>query len=159
MSDKIVYQLQDLQKFYDQREVLKGITLSFLEGAKIGLIGLNGAGKSTLLRIIAGQDTQYEGTAKPVGDLSVGYLSQEPPLDESKTVAGNIEDAVGSHALEARYYEVMTLMGEAEGEEAAKLSDEYDGSSTTWTRRVSGTSTAACPRPSTPCRSRRTTAT
>ena len=59
MSDKIVYQLQDLQKFYDQREVLKGITLSFLEGAKIGLIGLNGAGKSTLLRIIAGQDTQY----------------------------------------------------------------------------------------------------
>ena len=127
MSDKIVYQLQDLQKFYDQREVLKGITLSFLEGAKIGLIGLNGAGKSTLLRIIAGQDTQYEGTAKPVGDLSVGYLSQEPPLDESKTVAGNIEDAVGSlRALEARYYEVMTLMGEAEGEEAAKLSDEYD---------------------------------
>ena len=127
MSDRIVFQVQDLHKFYDQREILKGITLSFLEGAKIGLIGLNGAGKSTLMRIIAGSDTAFEGTAKPVGDQSTGYLSQEPELDESKTVAGNIEEAVGHlRELEARYYEVMNLMGEAEGAEAEKLTTEYD---------------------------------
>jgi len=72
MPDKIIFQLQDLHKFFGQREVLKGITLSFLEGAKIGVIGPNGAGKSTLLRILAGVDKQFEGTAKPVGDLSIG---------------------------------------------------------------------------------------
>ena len=124
---KIVYQLQDLHKFYDQREVLKGITLSFLEGAKIGLIGLNGVGKSTLMRIIAGVDKDFEGTAKGIAGLTTGYLSQEPDLDESKTVAENIEVAVdGLRQIEARYYEVMNIMGDAEGAEAEKLSAEYD---------------------------------
>ena len=127
MAERIVYQVQDLHKFYDLREVLKGITLAFLDGAKIGLIGLNGAGKSTLLRIIAGVDKDFEGTAKPVGDLNVGYLSQEPGLNETKDVQGNIDEAVDSlRAIEARYYEVMTLMGEAEGAEQEKLSAEYD---------------------------------
>ena len=65
MAGKIIFQLQDLRKFYGQREVLKGINLSFLEGAKIGVIGANGSGKSTLLRIIAGEDTAFEGVAKP----------------------------------------------------------------------------------------------
>jgi energy-dependent translational throttle protein EttA len=126
-ESKIVYQLQDLHKFYDQREVLKGITLSFLEGAKIGLIGLNGVGKSTLMRIIAGVDKDFEGTARGIAGLTTGYLSQEPDLDESKTVAENIEVAVdGLRQIEARYYEVMTIMGEAEGAEAEKLSTEYD---------------------------------
>ncbi len=126
-DDKIIYQLQDLHKFYEQREILSGITLSFFEGAKIGLIGLNGAGKTTLLRIIAGEETQFEGTAKPVGDVSVGYLKQEPKLDPTLDVAGNINIAVEHlRAIEARYYEVMTLMGEAEGSEAEKLSAEYD---------------------------------
>ncbi|MCP3917809.1 MAG: energy-dependent translational throttle protein EttA [bacterium] len=127
MSEKIIYQLQDLHKFYDLREVLKGITLAFYEGAKIGLIGLNGVGKSTLLKIIAGIDTQFEGTAKAVGDVSVGYLAQEPPLSEDKDVGGNIDEAVDHlRKLEARYYEVMNLMGEAEGAEADKLNDEYE---------------------------------
>ncbi|MFT4543215.1 MAG: sulfate-transporting ATPase [Planctomycetota bacterium] len=126
MADKIIYQLQDLHKFYDLREILSGITLSFLEGAKIGLIGLNGSGKSTLLRIIAGEDTLFEGTAKAVGDVSIGYLPQEPPLDETKTVAGNIDDAVaGLRAIESRYYEVTNLLGDAEGEDAEKLNDEF----------------------------------
>ena len=126
-EDKIIYQLQDLHKFYDLREILKGITLSFLEGAKIGLIGLNGVGKSTLLRIIAGEDSDFEGVAKPNGDLSIGFLSQEPPLNEEQTVAGNIAEAVDHlHAMEARYYEVMNLMGEAQGEQATKLAQEYD---------------------------------
>jgi len=126
-DDKIIYQLQDLHKFYDQREILKGITLSFFEGAKIGLIGLNGSGKTTLLRIIAGEEKDFEGVAKAVGDVSMGYLRQEPKLDSSRTVGGNIDIAVEHlRQIEARYYEVMTLMGEAEGEAATKLSAEYD---------------------------------
>ena len=128
MSDgKIIYQLQDLKKFYDQREVLKGITIAFLEGANIGLIGPNGAGKSTLLRILAGVDKDIEGIARPIQGLTIGYLEQEPPLDEDKTVGENIDLGVAPlRAMESRYYEVMTLMGEAEGEEAEKLSKEYD---------------------------------
>ncbi|MGB0332292.1 MAG: ATP-binding cassette domain-containing protein, partial [Planctomycetota bacterium] len=124
---KIIYQLQDLKKFYDQREVLSGITISFLEGANIGLIGPNGAGKSTLLRILAGDDKDIEGMARPIQGLTIGYLQQEPPLNEEKTVGQNIDEAVaGLRAIEARYYEVMTIMGDAEGEEAEKLSLEYD---------------------------------
>ncbi|MFT5081943.1 MAG: sulfate-transporting ATPase, partial [Planctomycetota bacterium] len=127
MADKIIYQMQDLHKFYEQREILKGITLQFLEGAKIGLIGLNGAGKTTLLRIIAGEDKEFEGVAKPNGDTTTGYLAQEPKLNEDLTVSENIDVAV-SHlrAIEARYYEVMNIMGDAEGAEADKLAIEYD---------------------------------
>jgi sulfate-transporting ATPase len=123
---KIVFHIQDLQKFYDLNEVLKGITLAFLEGAKIGLIGANGAGKSTLLRIMAGVDTEFEGVAKPIAGITVGYLEQEPPLTEDKTVGGNIDEAVTHlREIEARYYEVMTLMGDAEGAELEKLTEEY----------------------------------
>ena len=127
MSEKIIYHLIDLKKYYGLREVLKGITLSFLEGAKIGLIGPNGAGKSTLLRIIAGQDKDFEGEAQPAAGLTIGYLEQEPPLNEEKTVAENVDEAVEHlRAIEARYYEVMNLLGEAEGGEADKLNVEYD---------------------------------
>ncbi len=128
MSDgRIIYQLQDLKKFYDQREILKGITIAFLEGANIGLIGPNGAGKSTLLRILAGEETDIEGVARPVQGLSIGYLQQEPPLNEEKTVGENIDEAVSAlREMEARYYKVMEIMGDAEGEEAEKLSKEYD---------------------------------
>jgi sulfate-transporting ATPase len=123
---KIVFHIQDLHKFYDLNEVLKGITLAFLEGAKIGLIGANGAGKSTLLKIIAGVDKDFEGIAKPIAGITVGYLSQEPPLNESKTVGGNIDEAVTHlREIEARYLEVMNLMGEAEGDALQKLTDEY----------------------------------
>ena len=83
------------------RQILKNISLSFFPGAKIGVLGLNGAGKSTLLRIMAGLDTEIEGEAIPQPDLKIGYLPQEPQLDESKDVRGNIEEAVAdvAHAL------------------------------------------------------------
>jgi len=133
MSEKIVFQVQDLQKFYGQRQVLKGITLSFLENAKIGMIGANGSGKSTFLRIVAGVDTEFEGVAKPVGGTTVGYLPQEPPLTEDKDVAGNLEEAVAPiRALVERYNQVAERMGTCEdddemtrlAEEMAKLDEE-----------------------------------
>ena len=127
MSEKIIYQIQDLKKYYGQREVLKGITLSFFEGAKIGVIGPNGAGKSTVLRILAGEDKQFEGVAKPIAGLTIGYLSQEPPLDDTKDVAGNLEDAVAHlRKIESDYYEVMTLAGEATGAEQDKLNAKWE---------------------------------
>jgi energy-dependent translational throttle protein EttA len=77
-----------------KREILKDISLSFFPGAKIGVLGLNGAGKSTLLRIMAGVDKDFLGEARPQPDLKVGYLPQEPELDESKDVRGNVEDGI-----------------------------------------------------------------
>jgi ATP-binding cassette ChvD family protein len=126
MSEKIVYSVVDLRKFYGQREVLKGITLSFLDGAKIGVIGPNGAGKSTLLRILAGVDKEFEGEAIPIDGLTIGFLEQEPQLTAGKTVAENVDEAVSElRAIEARYHEVTALLGEAEGDEAEKLNDEF----------------------------------
>lgn len=83
------------------RHILKNISLSFFPGAKIGVLGLNGAGKSTLLRIMAGIDKDIEGEARPQPELKIGYLPQEPQLDESKDVRGNIEEAVEdvAHAI------------------------------------------------------------
>ncbi|MFT5292203.1 MAG: sulfate-transporting ATPase, partial [Planctomycetota bacterium] len=127
MAERIVFQVENLHKFYEQREVLKGITMALHETSKIGLIGANGAGKSTFLRILAGVDKEFEGTARTNGDVSVGYLSQEPQLDPDKDVKGNIDVAVDHlRETEARYYEVMNLMGEAEGKQLEKLSREFD---------------------------------
>ncbi len=81
-----------------KREILRDIHLSFFPGAKIGVLGLNGAGKSTLLRIMAGQDTDIIGEARPQPGIKIGYLSQEPELDESKDVRGNVEEALGDIA-------------------------------------------------------------
>ena len=78
------------------RQILKDIYLNFFPGAKIGVLGYNGAGKSTLLRIMAGVDTDIIGEARPQPDLSIGYLAQEPELDESKDVRGNVEDGLGA---------------------------------------------------------------
>ncbi|SDJ96140.1 energy-dependent translational throttle protein EttA [Microbulbifer yueqingensis] len=77
-----------------KREILKDISLSFFPGAKIGVLGLNGAGKSTLLRIMAGVDQDYNGEARAMPGIKVGYLPQEPQLDPAKTVRGNVEDGV-----------------------------------------------------------------
>lgn len=77
-----------------KKEILKDISLSFFPGAKIGVLGLNGAGKSTLLRIMAGVDTDYIGEARPQPGINIGYLPQEPQLDDSKDVRGNVEDGV-----------------------------------------------------------------
>lgn len=78
-----------------KREILKDISLSFFPGAKIGVLGLNGSGKSTLLKIMAGIDKEYEGEARPMADINIGYLPQEPQLDPAKDVRGNVEDGLG----------------------------------------------------------------
>ena len=84
-----------------KRQILRDISLSFFPGAKIGVLGLNGSGKSTLLRIMAGVDTDFIGEARPQPGLSIGYLPQEPELDESKDVKGNVEDGF-RELMEAR---------------------------------------------------------
>ncbi len=91
-----VYVMKDLTKsFSGGREVFKGVTLSFLPGVKIGVLGVNGAGKSTLLKIMAGIETEYGGEAWAAEGVRVGYLAQEPQLDASKTVAENVAEAFG----------------------------------------------------------------
>ncbi len=91
-----VYVIKDLTKaFPGGREVFKGITLSFLPGVKIGVLGVNGAGKSTLLKIMAGIETEYGGEAWAAEGVRIGYLEQEPKLDDTKTVAENVELAFG----------------------------------------------------------------
>ena len=77
-----------------KREILKDISLSFFPGAKIGVLGLNGSGKSTLLRIMAGLDNDYIGEAIPMPNIKVGYLPQEPELDDAKTVRQIVEESV-----------------------------------------------------------------
>ena len=95
MAEQYIYVMQGLRKVYPpNREVLKDITLAFLPGAKIGVLGLNGAGKSTLLKIMAGEITEFEGEAWAAKDAKVGYLAQEPQLDPEKTVLGNVEEGV-----------------------------------------------------------------
>ena len=106
------------------KQILKDISLSFFPGAKIGVLGLNGAGKSTLLRIMAGVDKEIEGEARPMQDLKIGYLPQEPKLDESKDVRGNIEEAVAdvAHAIK-RLDEVYAAYAE-EGADFDALAKE-----------------------------------
>ncbi|SEM07154.1 energy-dependent translational throttle protein EttA [Halomonas caseinilytica] len=79
-----------------KKQILKDISLSFFPGAKIGVLGLNGAGKSTLLRIMAGVDTEFEGEARPMPNMNVGYLPQEPELDDDKNVRETVEEALGA---------------------------------------------------------------
>jgi len=90
-----VYTMNRVSKIVPpKREILKDISLSFFPGAKIGVLGLNGSGKSTLLKIMAGLDTEFQGEARPMPGLKVGYLAQEPHLDPDKDVRGNVEDGV-----------------------------------------------------------------
>src|SRR5213082_4192121 len=100
-----IYVMKGLGKtFPGGREVLKDIWLSFLPGAKIGVLGLNGAGKSSNLKIMAGEDQQFVGEAWPAEGISIGILHQEPRLDPAKTVLGNVEEGVADiKALLARY--------------------------------------------------------
>src|SRR5688572_33310135 len=87
--------MQDLRRVHPpNKEVLKGLWLAFLPGAKIGVLGHNGAGKSSLLRIMAGIDTEIQGEAQTPPNLKIGYLPQEPRLDPGKTVPGNVEEGV-----------------------------------------------------------------
>jgi energy-dependent translational throttle protein EttA len=90
--DKVIYSMVGVSKFYDKKAVLKDIYLGYFYGAKIGVLGLNGSGKSTLLRIIAGVDTEFQGETVRAPGYSIGYLEQEPQLDESKTVREIVEE-------------------------------------------------------------------
>ena len=90
--NKVIYSMVGVSKFYDKKAVLKDIYLGYFYGAKIGVLGLNGAGKSTLLRIIAGVDQEYQGETALSPGYSIGYLEQEPKLDESKTVRDIVEE-------------------------------------------------------------------
>jgi sulfate-transporting ATPase len=114
MAHQYIFTMQDLSRVHPpNKEVLKGIYLSFFPGAKIGVIGGNGAGKSTLLRIMAGVDKDFFGEAKPADGITVGYLAQEPQLDASKDVLGNVEEAVaGTKKLLTRFDEVNLRLGE-----------------------------------------------
>ena len=130
-----------LSKFYDKKPVLKDIYLSFFYGAKIGVLGLNGAGKSSLLRIIAGTDKEFNGEVVFSKGYSVGYLEQEPKLDESKTVQQTVEEAVQTtvdllkefEAINAKFAEpmdddAMNALIERQGEVQEKLdhADAWD---------------------------------
>jgi ATP-binding cassette ChvD family protein len=111
---QFIYTMKGLGKVHQpDHVVLKDIWLSFLPGAKIGVLGLNGAGKSTLLRIMAGEDTEFIGEAFPAAGISVGHLPQEPRLDPAKTVLGNVEEGVAAiRALLNRYDEINARFAE-----------------------------------------------
>jgi energy-dependent translational throttle protein EttA len=113
-SYQYVYVMKDLTKaFPGGREVFKGITLSFLPGVKIGVLGVNGAGKSTLMKIMAGIETEYGGEAWAAPGATVGYLAQEPPLDPTKTVGENVEEAFADlKAALNRFNEISVLFAE-----------------------------------------------
>src|SRR6187551_193118 len=114
MAHQYIYTMQNLRRVHPpNKEVLKGIYLSFYPGAKIGVLGGNGAGKSTLLRIMAGVDKDFFGDAKPADGVRIGYLPQEPGLDPTKTVLGNVEQAVAAtKKLLTRFDEVNLKLGE-----------------------------------------------
>ncbi len=126
MNRQYIYQIEDLTKKHGQRVVLNNIWLAFYPGAKIGVLGPNGAGKSTLLRIMAGQDTDFDGTARLSKGFSVGYLEQEPPLDPSKNVFENVQEAVTERrAILDRYNEISIQLGDVtDDKQMQKLCDE-----------------------------------
>ena len=115
MAEQYIFTMQNLRKVVPpQREILRGIYLSFFPGAKIGILGLNGAGKSTVLRIMAGIDKEFTGEAYPAGGTRIGYLSQDPQLDPKKTVLENVEDGVKTvKELLKRFDELGEKMGES----------------------------------------------
>ncbi|HUJ64003.1 MAG TPA: energy-dependent translational throttle protein EttA [Acidimicrobiales bacterium] len=134
MPARFIFTMRDLRRFYPpDREVLRGINLSFYPGAKIGVIGSNGSGKSSLLRIMAGVDDGFTGEARLTPGFTAGYLPQEPELDASKDVAGNVTDGVAEvKQLLVRFDEVCAAMGEPDADfdklltEQAQLQDRID---------------------------------
>ena len=123
-----VYVMKNLGKTYaGGKQVLKEIWLSFYPGAKIGVIGLNGSGKSTLLRIMAGEEKEFTGEAWAAEGAKIGYLAQEPQLDASKNVLGNVMLAVaGKKAKLDRYNEIAANYTDDTAEEMARLQDEIE---------------------------------
>jgi len=128
MAHQYIFTMVNLRKVVPpQREILRGIWLSFLPGAKIGVLGLNGAGKSTLLRIMAGVDRDFAGEARPAEGIRIGFLPQDPRLDPSKDVLGNVEEGVAeTRALLKRFDELNEKMAAGVSEaESDKLMAEY----------------------------------
>ncbi|MEB2345090.1 MAG: energy-dependent translational throttle protein EttA [Deltaproteobacteria bacterium] len=133
---EFIYTLRDLRKVVGtDRVILDGITLAFYPGAKIGVVGPNGTGKSSLLRILAGEDQDFLGEARPADGIRIGYLPQEPRLDPSKDVQGNVEEGVAElRDLLRRFEAVSARFGEelsedemnALVEEQGKLQDRID---------------------------------
>lgn len=137
MGKQYIYQILDLTKKYGTREVLKNIWLAFYPGAKIGVLGKNGAGKSTLLRIMAGEDRDFDGEARLTSGFTCGYLPQEPQLDPTLDVWGNLQQAVAPRRrLVERYNEIAAKLAEPldEGQmqklcdEMARLQDQIEAS-------------------------------
>ena len=159
--NKIIFSMVKVSKFYDKKPVLKDIYLSFFYGAKIGVLGLNGSGKSSLLKIIAGTDKEFNGEVVFSKGYSVGYLEQEPKLDETKTVKEIVEEAVQStvdllkefEEINAKFAEPMTddemnALIERQGEVQEKLdhADAWDLDS----RLEMAMDALRCPPPETP---------
>jgi sulfate-transporting ATPase len=126
MAQQYIFTMERLIKKHGQREVLKNIWLAFYPGAKIGVLGRNGSGKSTLLRIMAGQDRDFDGTARLTDGFTCGYLSQEPQLTPELDVWGNLDEAVKPRrGLLNRYHEISGLLAEPMSDEKMeKLCDE-----------------------------------
>jgi ATP-binding cassette ChvD family protein len=113
MPEQYIFTIENLTKAYAKREVLKDIWLAFYPGAKIGVIGSNGAGKSTLLRVMALVEKEFIGNARPADGILIGFVPQEPRLDETKDVKGNLEEAVAStRALLKRHEEISAKLSE-----------------------------------------------
>jgi sulfate-transporting ATPase len=135
MAQNYIFTIEALTRIYEQKEVLSDIWLSFYPGAKIGVIGDNGAGKSTLLRVMAGEDKDFMGTARPAKGIKTGYFPQEPRLERWETVDECIQDAVAeSRAILDRYNEINMKLGEEMSpeemeellEEQARVQDKID---------------------------------
>jgi len=128
MARQFIYHMQGLSKTYPgNRKVLENINLSFYPDAKIGVLGLNGAGKSTLLRIMAGLDTEFTGEAWAAEGARVGFLPQEPQLDPTKSVRGNVMEGVAPQkAILDRYNELAVNYSDATADEMTKLQDEIE---------------------------------
>ena len=127
-TPQYVYVMTKLSKTYPGgKQVLKDVTLAFLPGAKIGVVGVNGSGKSTLLRIMAGHETEFVGEAWAADGVRVGYLPQEPLLDEAKDVAGNVMEGVADKKAKLdRYNELAVNYSDETADEMAQLQDEID---------------------------------
>jgi ATP-binding cassette ChvD family protein len=122
---QFIYTMQKVRKAHGDKVILDDVTLSFLPGAKIGVVGANGAGKSSVLKIMAGIDQASNGDARLSAGSTVGLLQQEPPLDESKTVRQNVEDAVADlRATLARFEEVSAAMGEPDADFDTLLAEQ-----------------------------------
>ena len=128
MAQKFVYHMQDVSKTYPGgKKCFENIHLSFLPGVKIGVVGVNGAGKSTLLRIMAGLDTEFQGEAWAAEGIRVGYLPQEPQLDENLTVRENVMLGVAAKKAKLdRFNELAMNYSDETADEMARLQDEID---------------------------------